>query len=282
MTASSDLPSAQQLVDLAHKAGLAILEIYKTDFEVMGKADDSPLTQADLAAHKVLVAGLAELTPDIPVLSEEEKAPEFSVRQSWDRYWIIDPLDGTKEFVNRNGEFTVNVALIEGHQAVLGVVGVPVQDRIFFGDVKASVAELYAGGEKTTLSGRDAAQQIAQHKSVTAVASRSHGGERLEAYLDAVAAEFGGADRKPMGSSLKLCTLAEGEADLYPRLGPTSEWDIAAADAVLAAAGGIVVTFDGNPLRYNTKDSLLNPEFLALGDKSFDWMSRLPEYQPPE
>ena len=281
MTAS-DLPSAQQLVDLAHKAGLAILEVYETDFEVMGKADDSPLTQADLAAHRVLVAGLAELTPHIPVLSEEEKAPEFAVRQSWERYWIIDPLDGTKEFVNRNGEFTVNVALIDGHRAVLGVVGVPVQDRIFFGDVTAGVATLYANGKEHALQGRKVQSQIAQHSSVTAVASRSHGGERLEAYLDAVAAEFGGLERKPMGSSLKLCTLAEGEADLYPRLGPTSEWDIAAADAVLAAAGGVVLTFDGKPLQYNTKDSLLNPEFLALGDASFDWMSRLPEYQAPE
>ena len=281
MTAS-DLPSAQQLVDLAHKAGLAILEVYETDFEVMGKADDSPLTQADLAAHRVLVAGLAELTPHIPVLSEEEKAPEFAVRQSWERYWIIDPLDGTKEFVNRNGEFTVNVALIDGHSAVLGVVGVPVQNRIFFGDVNAGVATLYADGKEQALQGRKVQSQIAQHSSVTAVASRSHGGERLEAYLDAVAVEFGGLERKPMGSSLKLCTLAEGEADLYPRLGPTSEWDIAAADAVLAAAGGIVLTFDGKPLQYNTKDSLLNPEFLALGDASFDWMSRLPEYQAPE
>ena len=282
MTASSTLPSAQQLVDLAHKAGLAILDVYETDFEVMDKADDSPLTQADLAAHRVLVAGLAELTPDIPVLSEEEKAPEFAVRKSWSRYWIIDPLDGTKEFVNRNGEFTVNVALIDGHQSVLGVVGVPVQDRVFFGDVKAGTATLYADGKQTPLQGRKAAQQIADKGSVTAVASRSHGGERLEAYLDAVGVEFGGLDRKPMGSSLKLCTLAEGEADLYPRLGPTSEWDIAAADAVLAAAGGSVLTFDGKPLQYNTKDSLLNPEFLALGDSSYDWMSRLPRYQEPE
>jgi len=276
MTATSDLPNAQQLVDLAQRAGAAILEIYETDFEVIEKADDSPLTQADLAAHKVLVAGLRELTPDIPVLSEEEAAPEFAVRQSWSRYWIIDPLDGTKEFVNRNGEFTVNVALIEGHESVLGVVGVPVQNRVFFGDVRAGVAQLYAAGECTDLAGRNAASQIAEHSSVTAVASRSHGGERLEAYLDAVAVEFGGVDRKPMGSSLKLCTLAEGEADIYPRLGPTSEWDIAAADAVLAAAGGVVLTFDGKPLRYNTKDSLLNPEFLALGDASFDWVSRLP------
>jgi len=282
MTTSSTLPSAQQLVDLAHKAGLAILEVYETDFEVIDKADDSPLTQADLAAHRVLVAGLAELTPDIPVLSEEEQAPEFAVRKSWQRYWIIDPLDGTKEFVNRNGEFTVNVALIDGHQAVLGVVGVPVQDRVFFGDVNAGVATLFANGKQSPLKGRNAVKQIADRGRVTAVASRSHGGERLEAYLDAVGVEFGGLDRKPMGSSLKLCTLAEGEADLYPRLGPTSEWDIAAADAVLAAAGGIVVTFDGKPLQYNTKDSLLNPEFLALGDASYDWISRLPEYQEPE
>lgn len=282
MTTQNDLPTPQQLVDLAEQAGKAILAIYETDFEVMDKADDSPLTQADLAAHKVLVAGLAELTPDIPVLSEEEKAPEFAVRQSWSRYWIIDPLDGTKEFVNRNGEFTVNVALIDGHQSVLGVVGVPVQDRVFFGDVKAGQALLFQNGKQTLLAGRKAETQIAEHGSVTAVASRSHGGERLEAYLDAVSVEFGGVDRKPMGSSLKLCTLAEGEADIYPRLGPTSEWDIAAADAVLSAAGGEVLTFDGKQLQYNTKDSLLNPEFLALGDASYDWVGRLPAVTPPE
>ncbi len=282
MTTQNGLPTAQQLVDLAEEAGRAILAVYKTDFEVLDKADDSPLTQADLAAHRVLVAGLAKLTPDIPVLSEEEKAPEFAVRQSWSRYWIIDPLDGTKEFVNRNGEFTVNVALIDGHQSVLGVVGVPVQDRVFFGDVNAGEALLFAGGKPTPLTGRKAEAQISQHGRVTAVASRSHGGERLEAYLDAVAAEFGAVDRKPMGSSLKLCTLAEGGADIYPRLGPTSEWDIAAADAVLSAAGGEVLTFDGKTLQYNTKDSLLNPEFLALGDASYDWMSRLPTLAPPD
>lgn len=282
MTTQNNLPSPQQLVDLAEEAGRAILAIYETDFEVIDKADDSPLTQADLAAHKVLVAGLAALTPDIPVLSEEEKAPEFAVRQSWARYWIIDPLDGTKEFVNRNGEFTVNVALIDGHQSVLGVVGVPVQNRVFFGDVNSGQALLFEGGKQTRLTGRKADTQITKHASVTAVASRSHGGERLEAYLDAVAKEFGAVDRKPMGSSLKLCTLAEGGADIYPRLGPTSEWDIAAADAVLSAAGGEVLTFDGKALEYNTKDSLLNPEFLALGDASYDWMSRLPALPPPQ
>jgi len=276
----SDLPGAQQLVDLATRAGEAIMAIYETDFEVMDKADDSPLTQADLAAHKVLVAGLAELTPDIPVLSEEAEAPAFAVRQSWSRYWIIDPLDGTKEFVNRNGEFTVNVALIDGHRAVLGVVGVPVQQRVFFGDVIAGTALLFEAGKQSDLASRNAEQQIATHSSVTAVASRSHGGERLETYLDEVGKTFGNVDRKPMGSSLKLCTLAEGEADIYPRLGPTSEWDIAAADAVLAAAGGVVLTFDGKPLQYNTKDSLLNPEFLALGDASYDWVSRLPTVTP--
>jgi len=270
------LPSDEQLVALAQKAGRAILDIYESDFEVVEKADESPLTKADLAAHEVLVEGLAELTPDIPVVSEESTPPAYSVRSGWPRYWLIDPLDGTKEFVNRNGEFTVNVALIEDHRSVLGVVGVPVQDLVYVGDVKKSETLCFQETGTRTLKGREAVAQLAGKTGVTAVASRSHGGERLETYLDATSAEFGGLTRKPMGSSLKLCTLAEGEADLYPRLGPTSEWDIAAADAVLSAAGGAVYTFDGQRLLYNSKESLLNPEFLAVSDASFDWLQRLP------
>ena len=270
------LPSDEQLVALAQKAGRAILDIYESDFEVVEKADESPLTKADLAAHEVLVEGLAELTPDIPVVSEESTPPAYSVRSGWPRYWLIDPLDGTKEFVNRNGEFTVNVALIEDHRSVLGVVGVPVQDLVYVGDVSTSKTLCFQQNNTRTLSGREAVAQLAGKTGVTAVASRSHGGERLETYLDATSAEFGGLTRKPMGSSLKLCTLAEGEADIYPRLGPTSEWDIAAADAVLSAAGGAVYTFDGKRLRYNSKESLLNPEFLAVSDASFDWLQRLP------
>ena len=274
--ADHGLPSDAQLVELAQKAGNEILKIYESDFEVVEKADDSPLTKADLAAHEVLVAGLAALTPDIPVVSEESTPPEYAVRKGWPRYWLIDPLDGTKEFVNRNGEFTVNVALIENQASVLGVVGVPVQDLVYVGDVANGTTLCFQKGSTRTLTGRDALAQLAAKTGVTAVASRSHGGERLEHYLDATSSEFGGLTRKPMGSSLKLCVLAEGEADIYPRLGPTSEWDIAAADAVLSAAGGAVYTFDGQRLRYNSKESLLNPEFLAVADASYDWLQRLP------
>ena len=277
---SAEFPSESALVALVEEAGRAILEVYESDFEVIEKADESPLTKADLAAHEVLVQGLAAMTPDIPLLSEESVPPAYEERRQWSRYWLIDPLDGTKEFVNRNGEFTVNVALIEGDRSVLGIVGVPVQNRTYVGDVHAGRACVHSAGQVTELAGRAAQARIDSGAGVTAVASRSHGGERLETYLDAVAERFGGLERKPMGSSLKLCTLADGEADLYPRLGPTSEWDIAAADAVLCAAGGAVMTFDGERLPYNRKESLLNPEFLAVSDASFSWVAKLPAVPP--
>jgi 3'(2'), 5'-bisphosphate nucleotidase len=261
------------LVDLARRAGDAILEIYRTDFDVDTKADDSPLTKADLAAHRILSEGLAALTPDIPLISEESKPPAYEVRQAWSRYWLIDPLDGTKEFINKNGEFTVNIALIEGNQAVFGVVGVPAQGTVYVGDVAEGKAVRHGSDGVSPLSGRP----MKEGAEVVVVASRSHGGERLEQYLDAVGERFAGVSRTPVGSSLKLCILAEGRADLYPRLGPTSEWDIAAAHAVLAAAGGDVWLTNGEPMRYNTKESFLNPEFFAAADGSFPWRERLPE-----
>ena len=261
------------LVDLARRAGDAILEIYNSDFAVETKADDSPLTQADLAAHRVLVAGLAALTPEVPVLSEESQIPEFSERGSWPRYWLIDPLDGTKEFVNRNGEFTVNIALIEGHAPALGVVGVPTQGTVYTGDVAGAVATRHGSdGAAATLAGRSWPGPDA----LAVVASRNHGGERLETYLEALVERFGKVDRKPVGSSLKLCILAEGRADIYPRLGPTSEWDIGAAHAVLLAAGGGVWAVDGSALLYNAEENILNPEFFAVSDRSFDWQTALP------
>lgn len=262
----------EALVDLARRAGDAILAIYRTDFDVDTKSDDSPLTQADLASHKVIVAGLTALTPDIPVLSEESSPPDFAVRQGWSRYWLIDPLDGTKEFINKNGEFTVNIALIDGHESVFGVVGVPAQGTVYVGDVAAGSAVRHGPDGVEPLSGRP----MKDDAEVVVVASRSHGGERLEQYLDAVGQTFAGVSRTPVGSSLKLCILAEGRADLYPRLGPTSEWDIAAAHAVLAAAGGTVWNVDGSPMRYNTKESFLNSEFFAAADGSFPWQERLP------
>ena len=260
------------LIALARKAGDAILDIYQRDIDVQTKDDDSPLTQADLASHRVLVEGLAELTPDVPVFSEEGEPPAYEERRAWPRYWLIDPLDGTKEFINRNGEFTVNIALIEGQSAVLGVVGVPVQDCVYTGDVRSGEALKHTVDGAQAISGRP---RTDDHP-LTVVASRSHGGERLERYLEALGERFGKVERTPVGSSLKLCILAEGRADIYPRLGPTSEWDIAAAHAVLAAAGGDVWAVGEREFRYNTKESVLNPEFIAVSDGTYDWHEQLP------
>jgi 3'(2'), 5'-bisphosphate nucleotidase len=271
--------SHDALLEIVQRAGDAILDIYHTDFEVKSKSDESPLTQADLAAHHIIANALSELTPDIPLVSEEAEPPDFATRSRWPRYWLVDPLDGTKEFVNRNGEFTVNIALIEDHESVLGVVGVPVQDRIFVGDSAAGVARLYSGGAVSEISG---GRRDVDDESLNVVASRSHGGERLEKYLDAVTKKFPQLTRTPVGSSLKLCTLANGDADFYPRLGPTNEWDIGAAHAVLKAAGGELYTFDDKPLKYNSKESFLNPDFYAVADREFAWQSTLPEVPPSD
>ena len=265
-----------RMVEIAEAAGDEILRIYRTDFDVIAKGDSSPLTLADLNAHRVIVQALTELAQDVPIVSEESSLPAFAERRRWKRYWLVDPLDGTREFVSKNGEFTVNIALIEGTRPVLGVVGVPAQRVVYTGDVKAGRAERRVGGTTETLRVRP----MRGTQSIAVVASRSHGGERLETYLETLRARFSTVERTPVGSSLKLCILAEGKADLYPRLGPTSEWDIAAAQAVLEAAGGRVATFDLQPLRYNTKESMLNPEFVAVGDTTFDWNAALPP--PPK
>jgi len=262
----------EPVVELAVQAGDTILEVYATDFDVQHKSDLSPLTEADMASNDVIDRGLRALTPDIPILSEESGLPEFAERSQWEKYWLVDPLDGTKEFINRNGEFTVNIALIENHAPLLGVVGVPALGDLYTGNVADGEAFKFSGSEVTRL----AVRPMNGDHPLTVVASRSHGGERLEQYLEALKLEFGEVARTPVGSSLKLCILAEGAADLYPRLGPTSEWDIGAAQAVLTAAGGAVWTFAEAPLGYNQKDSMLNPEFLAVGDATFPWFERLP------
>ncbi len=247
----------EPIVALAEDAGRAILEVYSTDFEVQNKEDESPLTQADLASHRWIEAGLLSLTPDIPIISEESGLPGFDERSQWQRYWLIDPLDGTKEFVNRNDEFTVNIALIANNRPVLGVVHVPVFNKTYIG------CEGF-GAQRRDVDAEPVNIQVAASSSSAAriVGSRSHRGASLDAYL----AALGDYDMVPMGSSLKFCVIAEGGADLYPRLGPTSEWDTAAAQAVVEQAGGSVVTLDGEPMKYNTKADILNPFFLGFGD----------------
>lgn len=255
------------VTELARTAGDAILEVYATDFDVQSKDDDSPLTKADLASHRAIMAGLARLTPDTPVISEESGLPAFETRRAWPEYWLVDPLDGTKEFVKRNGEFTVNIALIRDHRPVLGVVHVPVLDKTYTG----------CEGLGATLADGDAAPapiRVSESSAdpIRVVGSRSHGSSSLDDFLAAA----GDTEMVPMGSSLKFCVVAEGKADIYPRLGPTSEWDTAAAQAVVEQAGGRVVRTDGKPLDYNNKDAILNPWFLVIGPDDHDWLALVP------
>jgi len=252
-------------VALARRAGEAILEVYRSDFAVEHKADRSPLTEADLAAHTVIAEGLKALAPGLPVLSEERLAPPYSVRSQWRRYWLVDPLDGTREFVKRNGEFTVNIALIEDGDPVLGVVFAPVLDEMAHA-VRGGGAELERAGDRAPL-------QVAPRNNppLRVMGSRSHGDGRLVGFLDRIGAH----ELFALGSSLKFCRLAEGGADLYLRYGPTSEWDTAAGQCVLEEAGGAVTDLAGKTLRYNQRDSLLNPDFVASADPKGAWRAHL-------
>ena len=247
-----------RVAQLARRAGEEILAVYGTGFTASTKADDSPLTEADLRSHRLILAELARLTPGIPVLSEESAAAEHAARHGWQQFWLVDPLDGTKEFVSRNGEFTVNIALIERHRPVLGVVHVPVSDTTFAGRPGAGAWRETGTGNREAIRVR-----LPAASPLRVVGSRSHGNPQLEHAL----AALGPHELRPAGSSIKLCLVAAGEADLYPRLGPTSEWDIAAGQAVVEAAGGRVVRLsDHTDLRYNDKDDLLNLEVLAFAD----------------
>ena len=258
---------AGRVAAIARAAGREILAVYaQADAAATLKADASPLTAADLRSQRLIAGALAALTPGVPVLSEEAARPPYAERARWARHWLVDPLDGTREFLARNGEFTVNIALIEAHAPVLGVVHVPVSDTTYCGIPGE-------GGWRQVGAGPVQALQVAAHAAdpVRVVGSRSHRGDSLAGFL----ARLGRHELVGVGSSLKLCLIAEGAADVYPRLGPTSEWDTAAAQAVVVAAGGAVVELDGRPLRYNAGVELLNPSFVAYGDRQRDWLSLL-------
>jgi 3'(2'), 5'-bisphosphate nucleotidase len=264
----STVPSfARQIGEIARAAGAAILAIYHSDFAVQTKEDESPLTTADLAAQQVIMAALAQIDPALPVLSEEAKALAWSERQHWSRYWLVDPLDGTREFVKRNGEFTVNIALIDDHQSVLGVVLAPVTGELYVAEHgHGAWLQAQAGGDWQRIETRTLAQPA------VLAGSRSHG-----SLQDSMLQALLGPDHQlvPLGSSLKFCLIARGAADVYLRLGPTSEWDTAAAQCVLQEAGGAVMDLQGRAFRYNRGESLLNPEFIAVGDPAVDWTARL-------
>ncbi len=243
------------------------MRVYAGEFAVERKDDNSPLTAADLAAHRAIVDGLHVLTPQIPVLSEESAVQAgWDERRRWARYWLVDPLDGTREFVKRNGEFTVNIALIHEHKPVLGVVLAPALDELYWA---------WRGGHAyfstSTHTGENPLRTRKRGNPLLIAGSRSHADPRLTAALDILGAH----ELKPLGSSLKFCRAARAEVDLYIRYGLTSEWDTAAGQCVLEQAGGGVTDFSGAPLRYNAKESLLNPDFLAFGDAGVAWAELL-------
>jgi 3'(2'), 5'-bisphosphate nucleotidase len=263
------IPSSQWLdpvCAIARRAAEAILAVYAQDFEVVCKDDDSPVTAADLAAQHVIEEGLHALAPGIPVISEEALAAPWAERRTWRRYWLVDPLDGTREFVKRNGEFTVNIALVEDHRSVLGVVLAPVT-----GDLYAAAAGEGAWRQRTPDAMRERLSTRRADGLLMVTGSRSYGTGRTMALLN----RLGEHETFALGSSLKFCVIARGDADIYLRLGATSEWDTAAAQCVLEEAGGAVLDLAGRPFRYNTRDSLINPEFIACGDTTIDWPSRL-------
>src|SRR5579871_5110964 len=254
------------VIELAIAAGRDILRIYEADFDVSLKRDRSPLTEADLAAQRTIGAGLAALTPEIGMLGEESAPGVFEQRRSWRTLWLVDPLDGTREFVKRNGEFTVNIALIHEGEAVLGVVYAPVTGVAFAGSRGSGAFRRASDGTQTALH---VARRVSTPLRV--LASRSHG----DAVLDRMLERLGPFERISVGSALKFGLLAEGSADLYVRRGSTCEWDTAAGHAVVLEAGGTVVDFTGRPLRYNERDTLINPSFIAYADPTQQWVTRL-------
>jgi len=254
-------PLLDKALAIALEAGQRILAVYNSEFAVTHKDDQSPLTDADLASHRYITTALTQLKPAVPCLSEEAADIPFEKRRQWPRYWLVDPLDGTKEFVKRNGEFTVNIALIEGHRPILGVVHAPALD-LTYGAAEGVGAFAFREGRRVPIRTRKPPVPPVY------VVSRSHKNPELEALLSRAPAHT----PVSRGSSLKFCLVAEGNADFYPRTGPTSEWDTAAGQCLVEQAGGTVWRLpELTPLAYNQKESLLNPSFAVMGDRSQDW-----------
>jgi len=242
-----------ELKTIIREAGSAILDYYDDDIEVTSKDDDSPLTKADMAAHYIIVDGLKELDPDTPVISEEAQLPEYSERKQWEKFWLVDPLDGTKEFIKKNGEFTVNIALIEDEIPVLGLVYLPAKKVLYYGS-KELGSFIEINGEDPV---RIYSQKAEKPGPMTVITSRSHRSDDLEDKLKAQNIEIGKIVQA--GSSLKICFVAEGKADIYPRMGPTMEWDVAAGDAVYRYSANEEA--HNSPLTYN-KETLKNDGFI--------------------
>ena len=253
---------------IAAEAAEKILKIYSSPFAVQQKEDRSPLTEADLAAHHAIVTNLEKLTPGIPILSEESVDISFEKRSRWESYWLVDPLDGTREFIKRNGEFTVNIALIEKNLVTMGVIQVPVTGVCYYAGRSLGAYRVDPGQTPRSIRVRSLPKDR-----IKVAGSRSHGNDTTRAFIKNL--DYS-TEIIAIGSSLKSCLVAEGVVDIYPRFGPTSEWDTAAAQCVVEQAGGLLTDWDLQPLRYNTKESLLNSSFLVFGDQRINWRRYLP------
>ena len=249
------------LINTAQKAAAAILDVYSRDFDVHKKADTSPVTAADLTADRLIRDALTSTYPSVPVISEETALPAFATRQQWHQYWLVDPLDGTREFVNGNGEFTVNIALIQGHYPVAGVIYAPVRDVAWWGG-KHFGASRRQEGDVRRIAVRETPESPPR-----VLVSRSHRSAATNEWLSTL----GPHATSPLGSSLKFCAIAEGDADVYPRFGPTSEWDTAAGQAIVEGAGGTVTDWQAQRLAYNAKADILNGDFIAHSGNGRHW-----------
>ncbi|CAM3474937.1 3'(2'),5'-bisphosphate nucleotidase CysQ [Parendozoicomonas haliclonae] len=260
------------LKDLCRTAGDAILTVYsQDDFGVIQKSDDSPVTEADHKAHAIIQAGLVALL-DIPVLSEEGTLPPLSERETWTQYWLVDPLDGTREFIARTDEFTINIALMDKNQPILGVIYAPVAKAFYYGGkVLHGSWRQKVGEEPVVINTRPCAPEGLLNVAVT----RNHGRDQLVDLIERFEQRFSEVHLTVAGSSLKTCLVAEGSLDIYPRRGPTCEWDTAAGQAIVEGAGGKVLNGQMLPLTYNQKESLINPDFYVVGDPNAEWESLL-------
>jgi 3'(2'), 5'-bisphosphate nucleotidase len=256
---------------VARTAGAEIMRIYEGGFSVQTKDDHSPLTEADLASQRIIARGLSDIAADIPLLGEESTSGDIEKRRDWRTLWLVDPLDGTREFVKRNGEFTVNIALVHEHEPIAGVLYAPAHDVLYSGARGLAARRCDAGAMPRTIRAAATASRPPR-----VLGSRSHRG----ASLDRLLARLGEHVLLNAGSALKFGWLAEGRADLYPRFSPTSEWDTAAGQAIVEAAGGHIVGLDGKPLRYNERDTLINPSFLGWADSSRNWLQLLGDTAP--
>lgn len=248
------------IIKLAQQAGQVTLPYWRNAVAVEKKLDDSPVTAADLAANQIIMTGLATLTPDIPILSEEDSTIDFTIRETWQQWWLIDPLDGTKEFIEGNTDFTINIALIDQGRVIFGVVFIPATNYCYFGGKDIGAWQIDDQGKKQAIHCREADNQ-----QLSIVASRRHSSEKQQLLLERLQ-DIAPISLKNAGSSLKFCLVAEGKADCYPRFAPTCQWDTAAAQGVLEGAGGSVLTETGQPLNYIAKQDYLNPNFIALGN----------------